>query len=398
MPPNLAYVDPWQGEVDSSNLLATIIGNDTVPDVYIGRFPVNTNTEMATMVGKIIDYETAPFAAWKKNVLFIADNIFDPAGNFIALSEGIISDYVDPNPVYNPIRLYQDDGDGVPNGFDFGCVSANSPECNAMTAAIIDAFDDGALLVNYVGHASVFYWSKELIFINDDIPLLNNPTRLPFVLSMTCLDGHWTYPNNPSLVYKLLTTPGKGAVGTFSATGLGVATGHDPLQRGFYASLMEDGNWQAGPASTSGKLALWATASNQDIAQTFMIFGDPALGIHSAFGVSMTPVNSSGHGKPNTEVVHTLTVKNIGTAAATFDIAVTPGSWPATPSTTSIGPLNPNQTAQLLVTVEIPPSASPGDSDIAYVTASSSLQIVESRLTTIVVSQELFLPVIRRDD
>ncbi len=41
MPPNLAFVDPWQGEVDSANLLAAVVGDDILADVLIGRLPVD---------------------------------------------------------------------------------------------------------------------------------------------------------------------------------------------------------------------------------------------------------------------------------------------------------------------------------------------------------------------
>ncbi|MBN1667336.1 MAG: hypothetical protein JW862_09605, partial [Anaerolineales bacterium] len=36
MPPNLAYVDPYQGEVDATNLLATARGTDPLADVHLG--------------------------------------------------------------------------------------------------------------------------------------------------------------------------------------------------------------------------------------------------------------------------------------------------------------------------------------------------------------------------
>ncbi|HUF37514.1 MAG TPA: C25 family cysteine peptidase, partial [Anaerolineales bacterium] len=405
MPPNLAYVDPWQGEVDSSNLLATIVGNDVVPDVHIGRMPVQTNTELATLVNKIIDYETAPYATWKNNILFIADNIPDLAGNFIALTEGIISDYVVPHPPYTPVRIYQDDGDGIPNGFDFGCTSLNTTpnECQAVTDAIIAQINAGVLIVNYTGHASINRWSGESIFLKSDIPSLNNPTRLPFVMSMTCLDGHWTYPNSSSLAYLFLTTPGKGAVGTFSATGLGVASGHDPLQRGFYGAIMGAGNWQAGPAADAGKLLLWGGGNDLDLAQTFMIFGDPALGLESAYNLSLTPPTSETAGAAGTVAIHTLTVKNTGAGTDTYTIVVNAGDWGASASQQTVGPLAPNQTAQVHVTVSIPINAIHGADDVTIVTAISNQDIHRSALAQLTTTslgtlgESIFLPVIIRE-
>ncbi len=37
MPPNLSWVDPYQGEVDTANELVTIVGSDPLPDMLVGR-------------------------------------------------------------------------------------------------------------------------------------------------------------------------------------------------------------------------------------------------------------------------------------------------------------------------------------------------------------------------
>ena len=58
MPPMLARVDPFQGEVDSTNLLAAIVGDDIMPDLMIGRFPVNNKQELDAIIDKTIAYET----------------------------------------------------------------------------------------------------------------------------------------------------------------------------------------------------------------------------------------------------------------------------------------------------------------------------------------------------
>ena len=73
MPPNLAWVDPWQGEVDSANQLAMLVGNDPLPDVHIARIPVNTTAELSAVIAKIKAYEQTSAQAWQKHWLFVAD-------------------------------------------------------------------------------------------------------------------------------------------------------------------------------------------------------------------------------------------------------------------------------------------------------------------------------------
>ena len=280
MPPNLAYIDPWQGEVDSANLLATVIGDDTIPDVHIGRIPVSSDAQMADVVAKIIGYESAPLASWQMNNLFIADNVPDPkfAGDFVGLSESIIADYLAAHLPYQALRIYEDTGTMYPEIPDFNCTAVNTPECENVTTAIIDTLNiTGTLIVNYTGHASVDRWSGEYILLPVDFERLSNGDRLPFVFSLTCLDGHWTYPFLDSISTLFLTSAGKGAIGTFSSTGLGVATGHDYLQRGFYNTFFENGNGELGAATTSAKLLLWSSGFDYDLMHTFTLFGDPAV-------------------------------------------------------------------------------------------------------------------------
>ncbi|NUM48134.1 MAG: hypothetical protein HUU38_25795, partial [Anaerolineales bacterium] len=126
MPPNLAVIDPWQGQTDATNLLATLVGADALPDLHIARFPVSTPAELDILIGKTLAYESQPVADWQRNITFIADNIPDPAGagDFIALAEGIITTYINPDPYFEPIRIYEN---------DFDCTATNTPECDAVT-------------------------------------------------------------------------------------------------------------------------------------------------------------------------------------------------------------------------------------------------------------------------
>ena len=57
---------------------------------------------------------------------------------------------------------------------------------------------------------------------------------------------------------------------------LGVATGHDYLNRGFYEALFSDGVRSVGGAATAGKLNLWTSGTDPDLLDTCLLFGDPA--------------------------------------------------------------------------------------------------------------------------
>ena len=99
---------------------------------------------------------------------------------------------------------------------------------------------------------------------------------------MTCYDGYYQYPYLPAdgwdATAEVVTrADGKGAVASWSPTGLGLFTGHDYLDRGFFQALFyhEHGLPTLGEATTAGKLRLWATGHNLDLLDTYLLFGDP---------------------------------------------------------------------------------------------------------------------------
>ncbi|MGH8172334.1 MAG: FixG Ig-like domain-containing protein [Rhodanobacteraceae bacterium] len=92
-------------------------------------------------------------------------------------------------------------------------------------------------------------------------------------------------------------------------------------------------------------------------------------GVPSDFGVEFGSASDALSGAPGDSVVYTVTLNNTGTVADTYDIAVT-AAWTSTPSITTIS-IPAGQSDVFNVTVEIPPGAISGDSDIATVTATS---------------------------
>jgi len=258
MPPNLAWVDPVQGEVDSANLLATVSGDDPLPDLAIGRLVVYTAAQAEAAVAKILAYERSAPGDWGRRHMFVADNP-DNGGDFERLSENVIRGELPPGAAAD--RFYLSDFQGR----------------DIRDAIVAHLNITGSLLVNYVGHGHVEGWAGEDIFNVGTIPKLRNGDRLPVVLSWTCLDGYWCEPRRTSLAEALVSHPGAGAVGTFSPTGLGVATGHHIVQKGVYRAVFQGEVARLGPATVAGKLALWATGTNEDLVHTYTVFGDPAL-------------------------------------------------------------------------------------------------------------------------
>ncbi len=263
IPAYLAAADPWYIETAADNRYVTFVGNDTLPDMMLGRLTADNVTEANILVNKVINYEATPANAWKQNVLFVADNA-DLAGDFDQISDDLIGCCL-PD-IFNPQKVY---------------FKVNFQTVESTRAAIIGGFNDGALIVNYIGHASKTQWMDEGVFRVSDVNSLGNQEKLAVVLSMTCLDGQYQHnlsgANNRPMAELLTVTAGKGAVATWSPTGLGVSSGHDYLNRGFFDAVFTDGARTVGEGTAAGKLRLWSTGNHLDLLDTYLLFGDPAL-------------------------------------------------------------------------------------------------------------------------
>jgi hypothetical protein len=284
VPTYFACVDPWVCEVAVDNEFVTVSGADRIPDLALGRLPARNLGEATVMVNKIIDYETSPpQGSWAGTLAFVADNYRDangtpdPAGNFEALSEGVIA--LTP-PQYTANRIFFDPYPHDDNGEPYRYRTAR-----ATTDAIVASVNNGTVFLNYIGHASVTTWAFEVLLQardvgRNDVTRFANGPRLPIVLDMACLSGDFANPSFTGIEVMMLAWTAGGSVAGWGATGFGVATGHDQLHRGFYQAVFNSGVRTLGLATAAGKQALWSTGRNLDLMDTFDLLGDPALRIN----------------------------------------------------------------------------------------------------------------------
>ncbi len=221
---------------------------------------------------------------WGARNIYIADNYREPdntvdsAGDFAALAD--ISAAQQPAGV-EVLRLYYDP---TPTAAGIPSREPDAVRAHDRTLALLN---QGAGLVNYVGHSSQYQWASTdpqktppyLLGLYDPDDLTNG-ARLPIVVAMTCLTSAFQTPNysRTTLDERWLIKPNGGAVAIWGPTGFGVAHGHDAMQRGFYRAL-----WAAPPLSASlgqltsaGYLELFTAGSCcQDTLATFALLGDP---------------------------------------------------------------------------------------------------------------------------
>ncbi len=279
-------VDRWLGETASDNQYVEFDGDD-LADMMLGRLPVRTAAELTVVINKIIAYETAPLEpAWHAQHLFVTDNgkyydtataqcKIDPAGDFFATANGFIQSefpagrQFSSRIFYAPTQCYP-----PPQPGDY------APTAVEVQTRFREALNQGRNFVVYTGHSGVDFWAGGPPLITTSIiQTLTNGDKTPIMLPMTCLEGFYHTPELDGFSETMLKKSGGGAVASYAPTGLQVQTGHNYLIAGFYEGIFTHGDAVIGEAIMHAKMKLSGSgnASVQDLHDTFMLLGDPAM-------------------------------------------------------------------------------------------------------------------------
>jgi hypothetical protein len=223
--------------------------NNGLPEMAIGRLPVNTMEEANTVVAKIISYER--YGAMRE-ALLVADRV-DKEGDFdfeLASEEvaGLLPHSLSVRKIYRA---------------DFG-----SDE--QARVQLLSAIGLGPLLVNFMGHGSVEVWRGDLLDADAADGLVNS--GLPFFLSMTCLNGFFQDPYGDSLAEALLKANSGGALAVWTSSGMTLPGEQVMMNKEFVRLLFSGEGLTIGEAAMGAK----AATSDQDVRRTWILFGDPS--------------------------------------------------------------------------------------------------------------------------
>lgn len=226
--------------------------NDGLPDMAMGRIPVRTSAEATTVITKILNYEQPSNTGdWTKKALVVAD-IGDPSDfDFEAASNEVAA--LLPGSI-TATKIYRS-------------AFTNDGEANAT---LLDGIDQGALLVNYMGHGSEDSWRGD-IFTAGDAVTLTNGLKLPFFVNMTCWNG-WFPWTVETLAEALLKSGQGGAVAVWASSGLTEPDEQLIMNKALMPLLFSGQSLTIGEATKGAKAAV----SDMDVRRSWILFGDPA--------------------------------------------------------------------------------------------------------------------------
>jgi hypothetical protein len=256
-------VDDYFGMLDESE------GNDAIGylDIGIGRFPVKTPEEGKIIVDKIHSYlepGEPQFGSWRTKICLIADD--EDSNLHLIQADSLASTFGYLPHGYNLNKIYLDafPQTSTPSGDRY-------PEVNRK---IKEQVDEGALLVNYIGHGGTGGWAHERILQQNDMQDWKNSPKLPVFITATCEFSRFDDPEITSGGELVILNPEGGGIALFTTTRLAYAQANFRLNERVYSHAFIETN---GEMPFLGDIIRESKPPGQWSTRNFVLLGDPGV-------------------------------------------------------------------------------------------------------------------------
>jgi hypothetical protein len=240
-------VDTDYMETVSDEWLADFDG-DGVEDLNIGRLPVRTVDQAKLMAAKITAYEKA---IPSQEVLLVADT----------------PDIYDFETATDTLRAM------IESQVQVGQIKRGRLNPAVAKQQLLDAFNRGQKVVNYVGHGTVDMWRGSLL-TNADVDGLSNE-KLSFVVIMSCLNGYYHDPFQDGMAERLMKAERGGGVAVWASSSLTEPHEQALLNQELYRQLFNAPIKGSKPTISEAIRKAKSAIFDMDIRRTWVFFGDP---------------------------------------------------------------------------------------------------------------------------
>ncbi len=339
----VASPQSWGSAADPT--YATVAGNDSYPDILIGRFSADSAAHVDTQVARTIDYELQPATAqpWFRKATGIGSE--EGPGDDNEMDYQHIDHILDDLLAYGYTHADQ--------LFGYG----------ATASGVSQALDDGRGAVAYCGHGWIDGWGTSN-FSSSHVNALANTGKLPFVVSVACNVGEFDGGTCFAESWLRATSGGQpaGAIGFYGSS---VSQSWNPpmcAQDEVFDVFVAEQYVALGALLFAGSSRM-IDEYGQSGATEFdhwHLFGDPSVRIFgqaiAVGGLQVDPgsgFESEGQaGGPFAPVEQVYSLENTGDDALDFEVHVGASWLQATPAS---GSLPPGGTAS--VTLELTTAA-----------------------------------------
>ena len=169
--------DDFFGMMDANE--GTMSNSDKL-DIAVGRILADSPQRAVELVDKIERYyNEASYGSWRNSFVVISDDVNEPWEKIIQQTTNDIADEVtQEKPNVNVTKIHSDAYQQES--------SAGGDRYPEVNKAFVNAFEQGALVINYFGHGGEDRLAQERIFSKPDINNLHNVCKLSCFVTVTC--------------------------------------------------------------------------------------------------------------------------------------------------------------------------------------------------------------------
>ncbi|MFH0922230.1 MAG: C25 family cysteine peptidase [Fibrobacterota bacterium] len=281
LPTFFTQINGW-GIASSDSRFTTVSGDDLFPDLAVGRLPGKNIAEIARLLKKSMDAETASDPGpWKNDFLLIGgqEPVFTAANNryqnsLLGRSFNVRRVDVDTlSPYFFP---------------------------NNSETEVRNIFNSGAAFVSFYGHGGGSVWSdgKPAVLGHADALALVNAPRLPVVFSLTCLTASFETISFgldedlwPPLGETMVLSPQGGASAFYGASGHSFTSADYRLGLALAQATCDSALRRAGDIIFRAEQTLLSAYGTQyfPVVGQYNLLGDPSLRVQRPGRLSVTP-------------------------------------------------------------------------------------------------------------
>lgn len=266
--PSMRFQSVRRGIAFTDHFYGTVSGGDSLMDLYVGRFSMNNTREADSIVRKVIEYDQTPNAGWRDRALFLANwDIFLGETLFIEDSDGLIERYAEPFGL-EINRVYHDEN--------------TPPAPNESSSEVIRQWNEGQLLVNFMGHGSSATMQDFISGVFQQrgynyVGQIQNEEMLPLVIAMSCLNGSFADPLLTCFAEEMTKKDDGGAIGYVSASTLAFVFVNNFVSDVMFRLFFEEGITSFGEVIAIAKNEILTQfPGNENGVVMMQLMGDPA--------------------------------------------------------------------------------------------------------------------------
>ena len=177
---NAQFPTPTVSGDKADNYFTEIVGNDNYPDIILGKISAENVAQVETQVQRFIEYEqNPPETSHFPSFMGIASNQGPGDNNEY--------DYQHIRNINNKLQNYT-----YTSGYELfeGSQGGLDASGNPTAAMVSTGVNNGVGIISYCGHGDVQMWVTTG-FNNNNVNSLTNVGKLPFILSVACVNGEY---------------------------------------------------------------------------------------------------------------------------------------------------------------------------------------------------------------